>query len=178
MSFQIQACDPLIVPKVEGDPMALSWAVEKVFPLYTEDALINWNGIYIPLSYKYDISVLIGDLLIFLTKLMSADKGETSFGCGSDSFTTEWHASWEDGKIDITSKWEIVRGPILELLNEHNKQELSLEEFLCEWKALLLKIFVCLQMAGYDELDVPQMKELRELEAKIPNFGMIYHSPR
>jgi len=44
--------------------------------MLTEDAILIWNAIYIPLNYKYDISYMIDDILNLLKKIRENLYGE------------------------------------------------------------------------------------------------------
>ncbi|HHR2550667.1 TPA: hypothetical protein ACSY39_10840 [Listeria monocytogenes] len=60
MNFFIQANTPQKTGVFESDDYDLSTAIETIFPMLTEDAILVWNHIYVPLSYKYDISLYDG----------------------------------------------------------------------------------------------------------------------
>ena len=58
MNFYIQASNPRAL-KPSFIEENLSAAIESVFPMNTENAILFWNHIAIPLSYKYDISYMV-----------------------------------------------------------------------------------------------------------------------
>ena len=62
MNFCIQASNPRVQHKIDYEDSSLSDIIETIYPLYTEHAILTWNYISIPLSYKYDISYMIDDL--------------------------------------------------------------------------------------------------------------------
>jgi len=41
-------------------------AIQAAFPLETEDAQLVWHRLSVPLSYKYDFSVIIEDIIAML----------------------------------------------------------------------------------------------------------------
>lgn len=47
MRFIIQAGSPIYTGNYEEEDYSLMTAIETVFPMYTEDAILNWNNIYI-----------------------------------------------------------------------------------------------------------------------------------
>ena len=59
MSFFIQCSSPQIAKNYVIEGNSLRDCIEDLFPMRTEEALICWNGIRIPLSYKYDISLMV-----------------------------------------------------------------------------------------------------------------------
>lgn len=66
MNFYILAGNPRVQSIENSDDKSLSEAIETVFPLNTEYAILSWNYISIPLSYKYDISYMIDDIPNFI----------------------------------------------------------------------------------------------------------------
>ena len=59
MHFYIQTSNPYIANKTNADDNKLSEAIESIFPMDTEELILFWNHVGIPLSYKYDISYMI-----------------------------------------------------------------------------------------------------------------------
>ena len=79
MSFYIQASNPRISYTVMPEDETLSDAVESAFLSDSENAILVWNYVNVPLSYKYDISYMIDDILNLLSsgqKMESGGKNE------------------------------------------------------------------------------------------------------
>jgi hypothetical protein len=90
MSFGIQVGNPKIL-SAEGIICSdLRGAIEEIFPLHTERALLVWNHIYIPICYKYDLSILIDDIIPLLTFLLEHEEGEYRVNWGSNTFHSDW----------------------------------------------------------------------------------------
>ena len=62
-NFYIQANNPRVLKEHDLEDKNISDAMETIFPLYTESAVMMWNHICVPLSYKYDISYMMDDML-------------------------------------------------------------------------------------------------------------------
>ena len=77
LNFYIQASNPRFQDSINIYDESLSDAIESVFPLNTENAILVWNYISIPLSYKYDISYMIEDILQLLDELQNIGNCET-----------------------------------------------------------------------------------------------------
>lgn len=75
MVFCIQASAPDYCKKINLNNKCLSEAIESVFLLQTENAIMRWNYICIPLSYKYDISYMIDDILKLIGRLQDDVSG-------------------------------------------------------------------------------------------------------
>jgi len=75
MCFYIQASNPKSQDKVETGDGSLADAIENTFLLNTENAILMWNYICIPLSYKYDISYMIEDIVSLLSEMQNKESG-------------------------------------------------------------------------------------------------------
>lgn len=76
MNFYIQANNPKVLKEYNAEDESIADAMETIFPLYTESAILVWNHISIPLSYKYDISYMMDDVLDLLESFMQAKNGK------------------------------------------------------------------------------------------------------
>ena len=56
--FWIQAGDPRTQRAVPEADDSVCDAIEKSFPTRTEELIVAWNRVHIPVSYKYDMSIL------------------------------------------------------------------------------------------------------------------------
>ena len=74
MYFAIQVCNPIIQVSLEKQVEYLEEAIETIFSEDTEDAYFLWNWIPIRVSYKYDLSIIIEDILILLDDLLSSEQ--------------------------------------------------------------------------------------------------------
>src|SRR5258705_95085 len=102
MRFWIQAGNPRHFPILGKDVSDLSEAIEEIFPMETEDAIIVWNQSLIPISYKYDLSVMIDDVLPMLARLLDRTSGSDQVNFGSDTFQTDWSLNWTEGDLSIS----------------------------------------------------------------------------
>jgi hypothetical protein len=174
MTLKMQVSNPVIqipdVKKVED----LSEAIEAIFPLATEDAILYWNWIPVRISYKYDLSVLITDLIFMLESLTTSDKGNYEVHFGSSSFRAQWKLSWKANVLTITSNWDSISGNYEDLLNKRNQLEVSRSQFLDEWKALLRKVIESVEQSGVEIEDKHEINALRKIEASIASFGNLY----
>lgn len=73
--FYIQACNPINNRTVDENDSKLMEAIETIFPMRTEAAIMVWNYVSIPLSYKYDISYMINDIIIVIQELVMKQEG-------------------------------------------------------------------------------------------------------
>lgn len=175
MKFCIQTSNPKWeINKYDANNTCLSEAIEDAFILNTENAFICWNHIYISLSYKYDISYMIDDVLKMISKIQENNHGELTICWLPDTFRCDWKIEWKNGEIYIISHWESIVGDLEELLNKNNTIQLPTIQFTNEWKKLLEIIIDVLQHNGYSENNLKGMKELIRVYNKIDDVGVIY----
>lgn len=100
MSFYIQASNPRTNSIANPNDKTLADAIETIFLLNTESAILMWNYISVPLSYKYDISYMIEDILLLLDALRSRENGEMTIHWLPDTFRCNWTVQWAAGGND------------------------------------------------------------------------------
>lgn len=176
LDFYIQANNPKTQNVINKDDETLSDAIESVFSLNTENAIIIWNHINIPLSYKYDISYMMDDLLNLLHCLQSREMGEMVIHWLPDTFRSDWTITWKYGQMEIQSYWECVVGHLEELLNAHPKIDISIKRFMSEWKEILYIVIRGLKRCEYDEHKIRGMRELLEQFDAIEETGILYRT--
>jgi hypothetical protein len=149
-------------------------AIEDGFSADTEDALIVWNNVRIPIDYKYDMSVIIDDVLDMLEQVMSARSGSHRVTFASDTFNSVWELEWEDDRLSISPIWLSVRGPTDVLTSACGRIESEKEHFLAEWKVPFKRIVTGLQTSGISLLDASEYERLARVEASIRRYGRLY----
>jgi hypothetical protein len=140
MKFFVQASDPQTSCFMSEDDLTLAEAIETIFPLHTDFAILVWNDVYVPLTYKYDISIIINDVLIMLASLIASEKGSTTIHWPSNTFRARWILTWSAAELVIISSWESVIGGTEFLLNKAPVLTIEKKVFLSEWVNLLRKV--------------------------------------
>lgn len=174
MNFYIQAGNPRINDIVDKNDKSLADALESVFPLNTENVIMVWNHINILISYKYDISYMIDDLLKLLCCLQNSEKGKMIIHWLPDTFRCDWAIAWGNGEMEIQSRWECVAGHMEGLLNDNPRIKISVKKFVSEWKEVLEVVINGLRKCGYDEEKIGDMKQLLQQAEKIKGNGILY----
>lgn len=174
LSFYIQASNPKWYCAVDCNDKTLADAIESMFMLNTENAILMWNYISVPLSYKYDISYMIEDILILLNALQNRENGELTIHWLPDTFRCDWIIRWDTKKLDIQSQWENTVGDLERLLNKSPNISLLKNDFIREWKSILGIIITSLKSCGYDTRKIKGMKQLIEQYKGIKGNGILY----
>jgi len=174
LNFYIQASNPRFQDSINIYDESLSDAIESVFPLNTENAILVWNYISIPLSYKYDISYMIEDILQLLDELQNKEKGELRINWLPDTFRCDWLIKWSAENMEIQSKWEGTVGHLENILNQKSNMQLSKTLFISEWKRVLGIVITGLKSCGYSEDKIQHMAQLIERYESINEEGQLY----
>ncbi len=133
-----------------------------------------WNHIHVPLSYKYDISVMLEDILLMLDTLLSESIGSFYVFWPSNTFAAEWQMSWTQDALVVTSVWKSVVGGTVDLLNRSGTLETSKSAFLAEWKMLLRTLIKNLELTGHASHLEKEVEKMRSIERRIECVGVLY----
>ena len=174
MSFRIQVCNPQFCRNEDDEVESLRDAVEASFEWPTEDAIFQWNQVCFRVEYKYDLSVLVEDVLDMLQCLLSSSQGQRTIVFGSDTFNARWNMHWSAGHLSIRPIWRSMAGPKELPAAVRETLEVEIGEFTAEWKLLLLKIIEALKASGFWVNCEEEFRRLREIESKISNVGQLY----
>lgn len=174
IEFIIQASCPRALTAHEPDDESLSDAIQTVFPLATERAILMWNRICVPLSYKYDISELADDILRLLESMLAGGRGALVVEWPSSSFAAKWTITWTDATTAIQAEWTSVSAGIESVLASRGHIEVPTREFLAEWRSLLVVVERALAGAGYTEAQLVGLEQLRRVIAELPGNSELY----
>ncbi|HEX8658363.1 MAG TPA: hypothetical protein VF690_12545, partial [Hymenobacter sp.] len=123
-------------------------AVESCFPDSEDGAQLLWNGVVVHLSYKYDLSIVIHDVVDLVRHVRTCARGDFDIAWPSNTFHTTWQVATADGRVRITACWYCVRG-VAESLNAAPVAEATRADFLAQWVALLRLANRALVDTGY-----------------------------
>jgi hypothetical protein len=174
--FIIQASRPRMLRGGAIGETTMAEAIESVFPLMTEDSFLLWNWIPIRLSYKYDWSDIMDDVVPLLATMQSQSEGECTAQWPSTTFMATWSMRWNSLTTTIVAEWQSVGGDVLPLLVANPEVIVPTREFMAEWKRPLEVIVQALDEAGYSDSTVPGFAALRAIVEGIEEYGMLYAS--
>ena len=172
--FLIQASCPTWTMSADPVDQTLCDAVQTVFPLDTEVALVVWRHVYVPLGYKYCVSFLVDDIIAMIERLTASSEGNWQLTWPSNEFAADWRFEWSGEQLRIRSTWHSVVGGTEEMLNQRSEIHLGRQEFLAEWKKLLLTVDDALSAAGYTEATLPRTANLKRAIADLGTIGKLY----
>jgi hypothetical protein len=173
-NFRIQASNPQWSRVINEEDEHIGDAMQTVFPMWTEEAYMVWNGIHIPMSYKYTFSFLIQDALMILEALSRETSGALTNHWPSDDFSAMWHMKWDIRNVDIQAEWETVLGGTVALLNARPTVSIEKGAFISEWKQVLGVALRALTEAGYTNDRLSDLARLRRVYESIREPGVLY----
>jgi hypothetical protein len=174
--FWIQAGQPRWQGPADPADDTLDGAIETIFVRNTEDLILVWHHIYVPLSYKYDVATMLMDILNMLITLQAEDKGSCSVEWPSNTFAARWDLSWEGDRLGVAADWRNVVGDTEGLLRACPSLTLEKSHFVREWKLVLERVAAALQGAGYSSERIPALDQLVRVAASIDQRGILYRA--
>ena len=174
MDFYIQASCPQRIEIFNETDSNLWDAIESIYPLYCESAFIMWKGIAISLSYKYDISIIMDDILYMLTLLQKEERHSYAVQWPSNTFNHIWELDWKNNELTIHSEWHDLPSSLEEILSENNKIMVDKIQFIREWKKVLSIIKNDLTECGYSSKQIEGLDKLKLIEENVDEFGILY----
>jgi hypothetical protein len=156
--FALQLGVPACVAARDESDSTLSDAVQTVFPL-DERAFLKWNGMTLPLSYKYDISVMLEDIVEMVLAVGKTGSGLFQVDWPSSGFPYHWTVKWDASKVEVHAQPRQEPGAVD--LGGHERVRVDRGSFLGAWQALLRTVLSCLEGAGYTSLQLGGLARLR-----------------
>lgn len=141
----------------------LSEAIELLFPMDTDDAVMEWGHCKIPLSYKYDLSVIIDDLVDLFEQIKKANFAFFSVFFGSDTFNTKWEIEQYDTILKIKAKWHSTAANNESELNKMPQLIVNSNTFLHEWMKIISTIIKALESIDIVLIDNSEVDRLKSL---------------
>lgn len=138
MNFWLQTGNP---ETLEVGPAAdMADAAGQMYPMETEDAILFWNRVPVRLEYRYDIPVLLDDLVPLLEEVQNPGFSRTQVHWGTDTFAAEWNIERDGDSLRIDSRWDSVHGSYESLLNDRSQLTVRIDSFVAEWLKVLRRI--------------------------------------
>ena len=162
--FHINACNPKNNSCFDNKDVKLSEAIYTIFPMETEDAILFWGDEKIPLSYRYDISTIIDEIIemIFAVKNKSSEKWDVVWS--SNTFAGRWYFKLLGDSLEIDAQWR-EEFEASDYLENHSVLRIEREKFLKEWEKIIDILLVNLGECGYTCENLSDMRLLTEVNS-------------
>ena len=162
LEFAIQTSNPRLVGASDSDDESVCEAMQTAFPLMTEYALLVWSGVFIPLNYKHDLSLMFADILGLVERLRESDSGTMEIAWPTNGFRVDWRLSWSNERVTVDADSRSI-GVLAGVLRDKPTVNVDLAAFCGEWMQVLSVIHRCLSMSGYGEVQLPELARVRAL---------------
>lgn len=114
--------------------------IDNIFPLSEDCLFISWNQIYVPLSYKYDLSIIFDDF-VHIYKFLGSQETTLQMTFPSNTFDVIWDLQKNGNDVIISSIWSTVLSHNEKWLNENSSLTISINLFKIEMSKLLKFIY-------------------------------------
>lgn len=146
--INIQINNPVLLQIADAESMNLEDAIESIFPLDTEDLILIWNSLSIPLTYKYDISLMILDFIKVFHFLKDNKVDKLEIHWASNTFASIWRLKKRNASVEIKSEWKTVNGGAEGIFNKLNENTILINDFAEEIKKLLIFLKNSIEKSG------------------------------
>jgi len=180
-------------PRLSGirsqQPEDLADCLESVFywdasDSYSADILMVFNDIAVRLGWKYDVPIIIEELVDdLMTPLLAQPEGTSRVTWPSSSFRGQWDLEWRRGCLAVQADWwDVACGPAREplepLLNKNSTLRVDLPSFLTEWRHLLWAMIPVAEQAAPEVKQFAMWSRLRSVAGPQPiGFDKARHKP-
>lgn len=165
MKFKIDLGEPKVKKEVNCEASDLAEAMQLCFPLDIEDAVLTLGEIPIPISYKYDLSVILEDILIILRGCLTNENTKIRFG--SDTFNSDWNIRPVSHEIIFSTYWYSTVGNREVDLNKIGSIVVSKEYFVAQWLNLIKVGLDGVKQTGITIEDTEMLHEVEELLGRL-----------
>lgn len=157
MTFSIVCNNPRGAGLFNEADETLGDAVQSVFELDDEDAELEWNGVVFSLNYKYDLGMMVDDVVSMLKTIIAAPKGNMVIAWVSNGFPFTWRIVWSDDRMSVSASSRDAESG--QRLLGREELEFSKHRFVREWESVLVTIKARLAAAGYGERYLSSLRE-------------------
>jgi len=161
--FKIDDGSPSNSSERDNEDSILSEAIYTVFPLNTEDATMSWGDERIKLSYRYDLSSIIDEMLQMVFTLYKYRYGEWAVDWPSNTFAANWHFRWDERSMQVEAVWR-EEFQASDYLKSHPKLITERDLFLIEWEKVTDVLLNNLAACGYNRDNLADLGLLIEAD--------------
>lgn len=171
--FYVQAGNPEFrTATIRSD--SLGDAVEEVFIFPTESMVLFWNGCCFPLGYKYDMSLMVDDLLSLLQSVSGAGAGQASVEWPTNGYACAWDVGWAGSRLRVRCVPRTDFGVMKAFVDANPVVELTKTNFLSEFTRPLEIVRNAVSGRGGGAGVVAGLRRIEELLQQPMGLGYLY----
>ncbi len=179
MFFCVQISNPKFnLSATPSDILTVGDFLERCVPSESEVAIVNWNGVCIPLSYKYDLSVFIEEIMMMITALTDSEDGQFADCWPSNTFFVNWKMSWVGENLEVEADWKSLSGGVEVLAQAEPKLIIDRNQFITEWGGLVLKVLEEITHSDIYGINLETLKATQRILSNIPNNRYLVNGVR
>lgn len=163
--FRIHPGHPRPNVGVAGIAADLSEAIAMCFPIDAADAEFVLRDVSVPLNYKYDLSVIVEDIVDLLEHCLRQESAKVRL-C-SDTFNVSLSVRPKAESVALRADWHSVVGNKEKQLNEIPTVIVPARHFLEQWARLLEVAFQGLDRTGLVIRDTGLLDEARTVLRRV-----------
>jgi hypothetical protein len=172
-NFIIDARNPINNSVFDAEDTKLSEAIYTIFPMEADDIRLFWGDACIPLSYRYDISTIIDDLIEMVQSIHEQIDGKWSVDWSSNTFATNWTFKWSGDYLEIQAIWR-DEFQADQYLKEHSLLCLDKTIYLREWNKIIDVLLKNLEICGYTMHHILGLNKLISVNEMVKRRSIIY----
>ncbi|WNG19259.1 hypothetical protein [Cystobacter fuscus] len=137
----------------------ISDAMQTVFPLGACSTL-DWDGIEMSLSYKYDLSLMADDIVQMLLAIQNSPSGTFQVDWPSTGLPYHWALKWDPSVVEIHAVARPEHGA--EDLTGRESVQTTKSTFVAGWQEILRMIVSCIEASGYKDAQIAGLASLKQ----------------
>jgi len=162
-TFELEAGKPSHTGTFDCADETIGEMVQTIFPLETNCVVVHWAGVPFTLNYKYDLGMMLEDILILLRELISKPSGKMTIAHVSSGYPYRWDVEWATPDLEIHA---FPHGHSISTQRGHELIRKSIHGFVAEWMPVLENVRSAAFHSGYDISSLRSGEILQSLVGK------------
>lgn len=155
--FELRAGTPACLGAHDASDSTLSDALQTIFSI-DDHATMAWHHLEFRLGYKYDIGMMLDDIITMVLAIRQNDAGLLEVDWPSSGFPYLWSIKWSATDVEIAARARDEPGAKELAGCESVRVERS--PFVCAWQSILEIVFSCLLSSGYSSQQIAGLERL------------------
>ncbi|MDC0710856.1 hypothetical protein POL68_20445 [Stigmatella sp. ncwal1] len=144
--FALSVGNPACTTVRDPSDATMNEALQTICSL-DDQAFLEWSDLKFRLGYKYDLSIMLDDIVAMVLEVDSSEAGTYELDWPSSGFPYHWTLRWNGNEMEIVARARDEPGA--KDLTGREQIHIDRRGFLQEWQTLLRLILSCLENAGY-----------------------------
>ena len=156
--FELRAGTPACPGAHDASDSTLSDALQTIFSI-DDHATMAWHHLEFRLGYKYDVSMMIDDIIEMVLAIRQNDAGLLEVDWPSSGFPYLWSIKWSATDVDIVARARDEPGA--KELARCEWVRVKRAPFVRAWQSLLDIVLSCLLSSGYSSQQIAGLERLK-----------------